>query len=134
MRKIIDLIERLPAEDLGELAAILKIEGGRDLKNRTARSLLSHTGLNRVMSSLTRDEFRMFVAACSSPKGVTFGELQTKFKIDSEHIEQIADRLARRLLVYVLKNRQRIHNKNDKVYPFPEITEFFEFLSLSTLS
>jgi hypothetical protein len=133
MRKIIDLIERLPAEDLGELAAILKIEGGRDLKNRTARSLLSHTGLNRVMSSLTRDEFRMFVAACASPRGVTFGELQTKFKIDSEHIEQIADRLARRLLVYVLKNRQRIHNKNDKVYPFPEITEFFEFLSPTTL-
>ena len=125
MKQLIETIHRLGPEDTTSLCDILEISGKRDLHTRIAEALTSHTGMNRVLSTLDPDEYRVLVHIYMNPKGVTYGELESRLKIPVTRIEEISLSLSRKMLCYVLKNRQRLHNKNDKMHHFPELKDFF---------
>ncbi len=125
MRKIIDLTAKLTPDELRHFSDILHIEKCRDQRLAVAQALLSHHGLHLMLATLSGDEYRLLSATYAEAKGISFGELHTKLRMDVSAIETISARLSKKMLVYVLKNRQRIHNKNDRVYPIAEIREFF---------
>ncbi len=87
------------------------------------KKTLSFTALHSVLSDLSREELSILSLASMEPDGITFGEIEKLLRVDSAVIEQIATLLARKMLVYVLKNRQRLHNKLDKIHLYPEIRD-----------
>ncbi|HPJ40419.1 MAG TPA: hypothetical protein PLT75_18415, partial [Spirochaetota bacterium] len=90
MKQLIETIHRLGPEDTASLCDILEISGKRDLHTRIAEALTSHTGMNRVLSTLDPDEYRVLVHIYMNPKGVTYGELESRLKIPVTRIEEIS--------------------------------------------
>lgn len=131
MKQLFETIHGLGPDDTGSLGGILKLSGGGDMHRRIAGALASHTGMNRVLSALEPDEYRVLVCVYLNLRGVTYGELESRLKISVPRIEEISLSLARKALCYVMKNRQRLHNKNDKMHHFPELREFFSPADLS---
>lgn len=124
MKKIRDEARQISPGQIGELANLLNIKNASPDKTQPLiDALLSYTGMNRVLSSLSRLELGVLAAAHRSPEGITFGELEKLLHADASEIEALSIKLAGKLLVFILKNRQRLHNKMDKVYIYPEIRE-----------
>ncbi len=133
MRKIIDLTAKLSHDELQHFCDILHIEKCRDTRRAVAQALLSYHGLHLMLATLSGDEYRLLSATYAEAKGISFGELHSKLRIDLAAIETISARLSKKMLVYVLKNRQRIHNKNDRVYPIAELREYFNPAGASSI-
>jgi|GEM_PF-265682 len=124
MKRIRDEAKQISPGQIDALAHLLNIKNASpDKAQPLIDALLSYTGMHRVLSSLSRLELAVLAAAHRSAEGVTFGELEKLLRTDSSEIETLSARLAGHLLVFILKNRQRLHNKMDKVYIFPEIRE-----------
>ena len=125
MKSLNDYIGKLTTPDLKKLAEILDIEKSRDTSAQVSRQISTHRGLGAVLGSLGSDEYNVFSQACLDEKGITFSQLESSLRIDSGRIEEISVALSHKLLVYVLKNRQRLHNRYDKIIVFHEIRELF---------
>ncbi len=121
MKKIIDRISILGEEDYKSLALILNPEKPMRTREKILPSLFSYAGLQTLLSSLNSDELKILSAVYRNPSGLSFGEIEAQCKMDIGIIESLSVRLSKKLLIYILKNRQRIHNKNDKAHPFEEI-------------
>lgn len=126
MKKINDLIKRLSSEEIQDLTKTLKIKNYEDSASSLVPRLLSYYGLYLNLSNLSSDELSVLKATQSDENGLTFGEVEKILGIPSHRIEEISDHLSKKLLVYVLKNRQLLHNKLDKIYIFPEILELLD--------
>ncbi len=125
MKITADHIRKLAPEDVGALAEILGLDKKGDATVRIPRLLTTPSGLFAVLSTLHENEYRVFVETFRDEKGVTFGQLESALKIDTARIEEISAALSRKLLVYVLKNRQRLHNKTDRITVFQDIRDSF---------
>lgn len=125
MKQLIESIDRLGPEDTASLCGILGISAKRDAHKHISETLMSHTGMNRVLATLDPDEYRVLVNTYLNPRGITYGELESRLKIPVPRIEEVSLSLSKKMLCYVLKNRQRLHNKNDKMHYFTELQEFF---------
>ncbi len=125
MKSCTDNIRKAPAEDLKALAGAMGLDRSRDSASQIEKLLPTPAGLHRVLRSMPEDEFRVFAEACRDEKGATFGQLETALKIETPRIEEISAALSRKLLAYVLKNRQRLHNKSDKIIVFQDIRASF---------
>ncbi len=122
MKKISDAARNLTGEDANRLTQLLKIEPPpKDAGRAVADSILTHVGFHHLLGNLPREELQVLTVAFSDENGVTFGDIDKALKMDGAAIEAVANSLSRKLLVYVLKNRQRLHNKLDKIYIYPEI-------------
>ena len=134
MKTCTDNIQKLAGDDLKRLAGILGLDRTRDAASQVERLLPTPAGLHRVLSDMPEDEYRVFVEACRDEKGVTFGQLETALKIDTGRIEEISVSLSRKLLAFVLKNRQRLHNKSDKLTVYQDIAACFHPRSAAYLT
>lgn len=122
MKKISDAARNLTGEDANRLAQLLRIEPPpKDAGREAADSILTHVGFHHLLGKLSREELQVLTVAFSDENGVTYGDIDKALKMEGAAIEAIANSLSRKLLVYVLKNRQRLHNKLDKIYLYPEI-------------
>ncbi len=122
MKKISDAARNLTGEDANKLAELLNIEAlPKDAGREAAGSILTHVGFHLLLGSLSREELQVLGMALLDENGVTYGDIDKTLKMDGAAIEKISTSLAGKLLVYVLKNRQRLHNKLDKIYIYPEI-------------
>ncbi len=122
MKKISDAARNLTGEDANKLARLLRIEGlPKDAGREAAGSILTHVGFHLLLGSLSREELQVLTAALSDENGITYGDIDKILKIEGAAIEKVSASLSGKLLVYVLKNRQRLHNKLDKIYIYPEI-------------
>jgi hypothetical protein len=126
MKKINDVIKKLSPEETQDIIKTLKIKNDDSTSTLLSR-LLSYYGLYLNLSNLSADELSVLKTASSDEKGLTFGEIEKILGIPTHRIEEIANNLSKKLLVYVLKNRQLLHNKLDKIYIFPEILELLEY-------
>jgi hypothetical protein len=134
MKTSSDHIQKLAGDDLKRLAGILGLDKSRDAASQVERLLPTPAGLHRLLRDMPEDEYRVFVEACRDEKGVTFGQLETALKIDTGRIEEISVALSRKLLAFVLKNRQRLHNKSDKLTVFQDIAASFHPRSAACLT
>jgi len=122
MKKIIDAVKKLPADTRDSIVKALKLSKSAARRDESlVSSLLSPGGLNTLLTGIGHSELQVLNAAYREENGITYGESEKNLKINYAAVEEIAVRLQKTLMVYVLKNRQRLHNKLDKIYLYPEI-------------
>jgi len=95
---------------------------------------LSFISLSSLLAELSREELTLLSVASRESGGVTFGEIEKSLRYDTGLIEELSKNLSRRMLTYVLKNRQRLHNKLDKIYLRPEVRDILNPLDAHALS
>ncbi len=124
MKRITNKAASLSDADRKKLASLLKFQKPRNAKSSDLLSrLLTYTGLDVTLSECDRDELMLLRLLVTSGKAFTFSDIEKELNLPVQHIEKITDNLSSRLVVYVLKNRQLLNNKLDKVFLFPEIAE-----------
>ncbi|MCU0823006.1 MAG: hypothetical protein MUC95_11145 [Spirochaetes bacterium] len=133
MNKIIKAVKSLSQQQLDRLRVLLKTKSSRNDSQEIISTILSFTGLDLILSHLKGDELKILNAVYQSNDGVTFGEIEKSENINPEVIEEIADGLSSKLLVYVLKNRQKLHNRLDKIFIIPEFRDFLNPLKEDTV-
>ncbi len=124
IKRTIDHIRKLNPEERKSLVQILG--GGKkgDI-SFISQTLPTPVGLFRVLQSLSNEEYRIFVEACREASGATLGQLELALKLKREEIDAIADTLEKKLLAFVIKNRQHLHNKSDRLIAFEDIRRVF---------
>ncbi|MDY6933466.1 MAG: helicase-associated domain-containing protein [Spirochaetota bacterium] len=134
MKKITEAIKRLSQDQIDELASIVKIKKSVNNYNETIISrILSFRGMNSILFDLKLDELNVLSLVYQNKKGITFSEIEKNLKIDTIKIEEISKLLAQRLLVYVLKNREKLHNKLDKLHNISEVSDFLTPLNANSI-
>lgn len=122
MKKISDTITSLSSRDINQLMKILKVKGRKMNKSGDIiSSLLSYSGMQLILSELTINELNVLKLACLDKNGITFNEISRILNIDTANIEKITNNLTDKLLIHILKNRQKINNKLDKVFIIDEV-------------
>ncbi len=125
MKNLSEIIKSLSTRNLEEVKKILNIKSSiKNPADEIASTLLSYQGMSHVISSLSPEEMKILDAAYKEKNGITFSELEKRLNLDTVKIERFTGNLSRILLVTVLKNRQKINNKLDKIYLIPEIRGF----------
>ncbi len=132
IKRSIDHIKKLGPAERKALASILsggkKADGGF-----IAQTLTTPVGLFRVLKSLSGEEYRVFVEITKDPSGSTLGHLETTLKLKRDVIDAIADSLEKKLLAFVIKNRQHLHNKSDRLIPYEDVRAAFCPVELSQI-
>ncbi|MBN2039360.1 MAG: helicase-associated domain-containing protein [Spirochaetes bacterium] len=82
-----------------------------------------------MIKHLNTDERKILHLAHEDKNGITYEHIKRNLQIESDKIEKYTDNLSNLLLVYVLKNRQKLNNKLDKVYLLPEIYDILNPLN-----
>lgn len=134
MKKIINAVKNLSGQQVDRLRVLLKTKPSRDSSQEIISSLLSYRGLDLILSHLKKDELKVLNAVYSEKDGITFGELEKRENINIDKIEAVARGLSSKLLVYVLKNRQKLHNRLDKIFIIPELRDFLHPLKDDAIS
>ncbi len=125
MRKqSIDHIKKLGVAERKSLAEILS-DGKKADGSIVAQKLTTPLGLFRVLQSLSDEEYRVFVEISKDASGSTMGQLETTLTLKRELIDAIANTLEKKLLAFVIKNRQHLHNKSDRLIPYEDIRAAF---------
>lgn len=126
MKQIAETIDRLPPGALDDLGLILNI------KKATAKSIASSfnsiTGIDAVISSLSRDEIAALKTVYKGKDGITFGEIEKEIGQNIAAVDLIVNILTRKLLVYPVKNRQLLNKKMDKVYCIAEVASILKIV------
>ncbi len=91
--------------------------------------LLTYTGLDAALSACSREELMVLRLLVTTGKSFTYRDIEKELNLPILQIEKIADNLSSRLVVYVLKNRQLLNNKLDKMYVYPEVSELFDSIN-----
>jgi hypothetical protein len=124
MKKLSEAVERLTTVEAAELSRILHVDGlSGDRSAALGELMRTYGGVHALLGDLSRDELLLLHAALRMPDGITYGDAEKALKLDAAAIERHSVALARRVLAYVLKNRQRLHNKLDKVHIYQEIRD-----------
>jgi len=128
MKTIDEIIKRIQPEKQKELASFLNIKSVSESKIKDA--LLNIFTLNRLISSLDRNELRILRLMYTNNDGISFGEIQKILDIDVDDIEKALNNLNSLLLSYVIKNRQMLNKKMDKAYCLKEISELLKITDI----
>jgi hypothetical protein len=123
MKTIDDILKRIQPEKQKELAQILNIKTSSEAKIREA--MLNFFTLYRIISSFNRDEISIFKILYSGNDGISFGEIQKILSIDLDVIEKSVFNISELMLAYVIKNRQMLNKKMDRIHCIQEVSEIF---------
>lgn len=125
IKRSIDHIKKLGPAERKSLAEILsggkKADGGF-----IAQMLTTPIGLFRVLKSLSDEEYCVFAEIAKDPSGSSMGQLEIALKLKRDAIDAIADSLEKKLLAFVIKNRQHLHNKSDRLIPYEDIRAAYQ--------
>jgi hypothetical protein len=125
MKNLSEIIKNSSARQLEDIQKILSIKASaKNIAGLLTSTLLSYQGMALVIASLSPEEMKILDAAHSEKNGITFSELEKRLNLDTEKIEKFTNNLSHILLISILKNRQKINNKLDKIYLTPEIRTF----------
>ncbi|MBN1533520.1 MAG: helicase-associated domain-containing protein [Spirochaetes bacterium] len=119
MKEIRKAIHSLSEENRNALTARLQLKSRSETV--LVSSLTSYTGLHDILTTLDPQDLAVFRAVYKAGDGITLGDLEKELKLKIPDIARSADALTRLCLVYIMKNRQLINNKLDKVYCISEI-------------
>jgi len=122
MKKISEAVNKISPETMASIAALLSLKKGAE--KSVVSKIQSISGLVAIFESLNPEELVLAGAVYKRPDGVTFTELEKELGINSIKIEQLAENISNKLLVYILKNRQLLNNKLDKIYPIQELCAY----------
>lgn len=123
MKTIDDILKRIQPEKQKELASILNIKTSSEAKIREA--MLNFFTLYRIISSFNRDEISIFKVLYSGNDGISFGEIQKILGLDVDVIEKSVLNISGMMLAYVIKNRQMLNKKMDRIHCIQEVADIF---------
>lgn len=132
MKKILAAIEQMSPEKRTALSHQLKL-AGTATNTQLVNTLLSFDGFQKILEELSIPEIEILSALCTAPDGLTYGEIEKKCNLNSVDIDNYTNRLHDFSLIYILRNRQRFHNKLDKIYCYEEIASFVNPCAVATL-
>lgn len=119
-------MQRLEKDQKKELARVLLC---RTTQEKTLSSNMQNpTGMHRILKSLEPDELKLFKAVYEDDEEVkNFNTLEKKIHLSVSLIDRYSTSLSRKALIYVIKNRQLLTNKMDKIYLIKEIADQLNF-------
>lgn len=123
MKTLDDILKRIQPEKQKDLAQLLNIKTSTEAKIREA--MLNFFTLYRIISSFNRDEISIFKVLYSGNDGISFGEIQKILGLDIDVIEKSVLNISGLMLVYVIKNRQMLSKKMDRIHCIQEISDIF---------
>jgi len=123
MKTIDDILKRIQPEKQKELAQLLNIKTSSEAKIREA--MLNFFTLYRIISSFNRDEISIFKVLYSGNDGISFGEIQKILGLDVDVIEKSVINISEMMLAYVIKNRQMLNKKMDRIHCIQEVSDIF---------
>lgn len=124
MKKIYEAFSKLSPESVEDIKSVLALK--KATEKSIVSKLLTISGVKAIIESLTPDEQALVHALYRTPEGITFTELERETRISSVVIEGLADNLSKKALLYLLKNRQLLNNKLDKIYGIQEFAEIIK--------
>jgi hypothetical protein len=124
MKTIDDILKRIQPEKQKELANILNIKTSSEAKIREA--MLNFFTLYRIISSFNRDEISIFKVLYSGNDGISFGEIQKILGLEVDVIEKSVLNISGMMLAYVIKNRQMLNKKMDRIHCIQEVADIFK--------
>jgi len=124
MKTIDDILKRIQPEKQKELANILNIKTSSEAKIREA--MLNFFTLYRIISSFNRDEISIFKVLYTGNDGISFGEIQKILGFEIDVIERSVFKISELMLVYVIKNRQMLSKKMDRIHCIQEVSDIFK--------
>ncbi|MCU0847016.1 MAG: helicase-associated domain-containing protein [Spirochaetes bacterium] len=132
MKDLSEAISKLQPPEAKELSEKLKAKGTSQKDITT--EMLTVTGMHRLLSSLSRDEFRVLQVVYGGGNGKTLGEIEKELKIGVPAIAAISKNLSKHSMVFAIKNRQLLNNKMDKIYAITELTGMINFVGQETIA
>ncbi len=131
MKNLEDIINKLSADRVQELSSRL---GARGLTgSKIVSAIVNVCHFHSLINTLSPPELKLLKHIYSGHDGITLGELQKETAIELTDIENSISNLSNLLLVYVIKNRQLLNKRMDKIYCITEIFEFFKVSEISRL-
>jgi len=123
MKNLEDITKKLSGDKLKNLSARLGIKGTSTSK--IGNALTNICNFNLLAKTFSPTELKLLKHIYSEHDGITLGELQKETSIELTAIEKSISELSDCLLVYVMKNRQLLNKRMDKIYCIKEIFNFF---------
>lgn len=130
MKTIADSIKKLSREQLAQMAVILRCEAG---EKAAAEKILTVTGLYRLLLSLSPAEIKLLEAVYTGGGCLTLGETAGKLHMEIPETEAAAEHLAGRALICIVRNRQLLTNRTDKLYAVKEISDLMNLRPASAV-
>ncbi len=132
MKTIDDALKRVQPEKQRELSNILNIKTPSESKLK--EGILNFFTLQRIISSFNRDEIAIFKTLYSGNDEISFGELHKILGIEIDIIEQAVQNISGYLLLYIIKNRQMLNKKMDRIHCIKEISEIYKISETSEIT
>jgi len=132
MKPLTNSIQRLEKDQKKELARILHSRTTQE--KSLVKNMLSPQGMHHILTSLESDELKLFKAIYDDSEEVkNFNTLEKKIHMPVAQIDRHITSLSRKALIYVIKNRQLLTNKMDKVYLLKEVADELHFVTTTEL-
>lgn len=131
MKTIDDIIKRIQPSKQTEILSFLNLK--KFSESKVKESLLNIFTLCRLLSSLSKDELKIFKQVYINPDGISIGDLQKFSSIDADDIERILANLNSLLLVHIIKNRQMLNKKMDRAFPIQEIADIINLSDIEDI-
>lgn len=132
MKTIDEIIKRIRPEKLKEISAIMESRGTSEQKIK--ESYTNIFALSRLFRLLNRDELAILKLIYSGNDGILFSDINKTLNIDINSIEAAASKLAQLMLGYVIKNRQMLNKKMDKLFCISEVSEVLKTAEYQNIS
>lgn len=132
MKTIDEIIKRIRPEKLKEISRIMESRGTSEQKIK--ESYTNIFSLSRLFRLLNRDELAILKLIYSGNDGILFSDINKTLNIDINSIEAAASKLAQLMLGYVIKNRQMLNKKMDKLFCISEVSEVLKTAEYQNIS
>ncbi len=132
MRTLLQHIDTLEKKERHTLAKMLGFQDPKKTTTKDIASLMSnHAGLELILSQCSPDELSILKLLVKND--VHFRDIEHNLHIPIHQIEKSAQLLYGKSIVYILKNRQLLSNKLDKICLYNELRQILNPIDTHTL-
>ena len=124
MKTIDEIIKKATPEKLKEVSGLMEARGTSEQKVK--ESYMNLFALSRLFRSLNREELAILKLLYSENDGISFSEINKNLNIDVNTIESATSNLRQLMLAYVMKNRQMLNKKMDKLFCISEVADILK--------
>lgn len=132
MRTLLQHIDTLANKERYTLAKLL---GFQDPQKATTKDIVSrmssYVGVELIFSQCNPDEIQILQLLTAND--IYFRDIEHNLSIPIHQIEKTAQLLANKSIVYILKNRQLLSNKLDKICLYSELRQMLHPIDTQTL-
>ncbi len=132
MKNLLETFKKISPQKQKELGAILTLSASNT--SQIPDKISTVAGIRLVLHSLNRDEMSVLRTVYEKHDGITVGELEKRLGITGQAMEAITSALSDKSLVCVIKNRQLINNRMDRVSGIRELSPFISVANPGEIS